>query len=201
MFSSISRGRLVSPAFIFLSMIDFTPSRAVAGTAALPDGPVTGACALPSPNRPRMGTRTLRPMSPGGTPMGGSMPSGPTPCGILSGTVGPFAGHDLPERTAPPAKFRRRRASRTHPFCPSVGPSDGTRPEPSRCRSIRLYRLKPSDAVLSPLHRFGEQPHREREERADNADVGEQHETQRSPPPTDESPVRAAVPHQYITCV
>lgn len=107
MFSNISQGRLISPAFIFLSMIDFTPSYVVVGIAALPNGLMMGAYALPSPNCSRMGTETLRSMSPSDTPMGRLIPSSPTPCGILSGIVKLFAGHDLPDRTAPSAKFRR----------------------------------------------------------------------------------------------
>lgn len=46
MFSNISQGRLISPAFIFLSMIDFTPSYVVVGIAALPNGLMMGAYAL-----------------------------------------------------------------------------------------------------------------------------------------------------------
>lgn len=47
MFSDISRGRPVPPASIFLSMIDFTPSRVAVGMAALPNGPMVGAYAPP----------------------------------------------------------------------------------------------------------------------------------------------------------
>lgn len=53
MFSNISQGWLISPAFVFLSMMDFTPSYVVVGIAALPNSFIMGVQALPSssPNR------------------------------------------------------------------------------------------------------------------------------------------------------
>lgn len=49
MFSNISQGRLIPPASVFLSMIDFTPSYVVVGMAALPNGLMMGAYALAEP--------------------------------------------------------------------------------------------------------------------------------------------------------
>lgn len=42
MFSNISQGWLISPAFILLSMMDFIPSYVVVGIAALPNSFIMG---------------------------------------------------------------------------------------------------------------------------------------------------------------